>query len=118
MLQKFCDDMDEVLKTVDAIEYQSPSQRFWWVYSLAFCCLFMVAGNSEMLIQFPYILVTPIIFFHCIGVAWYEASYTVGGRIGVNLIRDVRLECDAMTDRIPFVTFHAIMGAWHPDTNY
>jgi hypothetical protein len=108
--QEFCTNIDELLQTIDVTVYSQPAgRRFWWMYILLWIGNFSLLGKSVLTMKFPYFLSAPIIFVLFIGVAWYEATYTSYGTTGLTMVHDIRSECDDMTDRTPYLSFHVVL---------
>jgi hypothetical protein len=115
--EEFCIKMDELFESLDS-EYRRRKKRFWYMYGAIYfwVMFFIIAGiNLE-----EYALFALMFCAVHIGTVWFFTERPAGVKSDKESMRDIRLECDKMTNRIPFVSFHVVLmaipaasrGAW------
>lgn len=123
--QAFCVKLDELFELLYA-EQRRRKKRFWWMYGAIY-------------MWFMYFIIFAPIFFNtydgdsaasglvplCLCVihictVWACTARPAGVKTDAETMRDIRLECEEMTNRTPFVSFHVVLmpvptvarGAW------
>ena len=122
--QSFCDKLDGLFDELDA-EQRRRKKRFWWMYGaiyLWFMYFFIfhpiyisVADGAPETLYFSLLLCA----LH-IGTVWVCTARPAGAKTDSEVMRDIRSECDEMTNRTPFVSFQVVLmpvptaarGAW------
>ena len=115
---RFCDQLDSLFDLLDK-EHKRRKKRFWWMYGaiyLWFMYFFIFAPIFE-LDYFPYTVLACALH---IGLVWVFTMRPSDVKTDKELMRLIRAECDDMTRRTPFVSFHAVLvpvpaaarGAW------
>ena len=121
--EEFCDKLDELFDQLYA-EQRRCKKRFWWMYGsiriwILLFIIFTPAAISlpgnELSVIFP-ILICAI----QIGTVWGFTARPAGVKSEGEVMREIRLECDKMTNRTPFVSFQVVFmpistaarGAW------
>jgi hypothetical protein len=103
----FCDKLDPLFDMLDT-EHRRRKKRFWWMYAsirlwiLAFI-IFVTASNVD---YFPFAL---LVFALQVGAVWIFTARPRGVKSDKETMRTIRSECDSMTRRTPFVSFHVVV---------
>ena len=117
---EFCNTIDELLRLA-AVDYKCRADRFrWWSYGILFWfywffaiflsyCLAENSGEDDYIrIHLPVFIVSivicPIYFF--VIRTWINSS--TGVVPATDTVRRIREECDAMTYRTPYASFHLV----------
>ena len=130
VFQAFCDKLDELFDQLYA-EQRRRKKRFWWMYGaiyiwfmyfVVFAPIFFTNpdrdhsdGSSVASVLVPFIVCA----IH-IGTVWVCTARPAGVKTDAQVMREIRSECDEMTNRSPFVSFQVVLmpiptaarGAW------
>jgi hypothetical protein len=120
--EEFCNKMDELFDSLDA-EYRRRKKRFWWMYGAIFSWyMFSLIFGISLVMESDYAALFALIILCAthIGTVWYCTARPAGVKSDAESMRDIRLACDEMTNRTPFVSFHVVLmptpaaarGAW------
>jgi hypothetical protein len=120
---EFCDTLDASFDLLDS-EHRRRKKRFWWMYGTIHFWIIMsgplmfLMGTSSMSMLF--LLLSLIACVVHITTVWFCTARGTGVKSDKEMMRVVRSECDEMTRRTPFVSFHVVLvptaaaarGAW------
>lgn len=128
--QAFCDKLDGLFDQLDA-EQRRRKKRFWWMYGaiyiwimyfFVFAPIFFTSPGFDDSDSFPVasVFVPLLVCAIHIGTVWGYTARPAGVKTDVEVMREIRLECDEMTNRTPFVSFQVVLmpiptaarGAW------
>jgi hypothetical protein len=114
---EFCDKLDELLVSLDA-ELTRCKKVFRWgkgaklfsMASFAMCLLFTSASASVPNFLYSWLVALGALVLY-MSVAWFFVGRKCCGKhkFYFELMQEIRSECDAMTRRTPFVSFHVIL---------
>ena len=115
VFQAFCDRMDDLFKQLDT-EQRRRKNRFWWTYgALNFWLLFSIFApllfdspalddaDTELSISVPLC----VCILHICAI-WVWTARPSNTKTDAETIRDIRLECEEMSNRSPFVSFQIV----------
>jgi hypothetical protein len=120
---EFCDTLDASFDLLDS-EHKRRKKRFWWMYATISFYFIMLSPlvtltsmNLMSMIFWPLTLIACAVH---ITTVWFCTARGVGVKSDKEMMRVVRSECDEMTRRIPFISFHVVLvptaaaarGAW------
>lgn len=116
--EAFCNKLDELFDALDS-EYRRRKKRFWWMYGGIYAW-FMYFIVFAQIFDYQY---TMLSFFLCaihISTVLMCTARPTGVKPDKETMRDIRTECEAMTNRTPYVSFHVVLmstpaaarGAW------
>lgn len=127
--QAYCDRMDVLLVRLYT-EQRRLQKRFWWMYGaimfwlVCYSFAFGIFPTSDFSIT---LLVASAIGAALLGaiccfLIWRCTSRPTGMKTQAEIMRDIRLECEEMTNHTPFVSFQAVFmllprGACGPRDN-
>jgi hypothetical protein len=115
---EFCDTLDASFDLLDS-EHKRRKKRFWWMYGTIYVWfMYFIIFGSLMSVNF-----LPLTLIACavhITTVWFCTARGAGVKSDKEMMRVVRSECDEMTRRTPFVSFHVVLvptaagarGAW------
>jgi hypothetical protein len=115
---EFCDTLDASFDLLDS-EHRRRKKRFLWMYvSISFCFIML-----SPLVTLTSMIFWPLTLIACavhITTVWFCTARGAGVKSDKEMMRVVRSECDEMTRRTPFVSFHVVLvptaaaarGAW------
>ena len=111
--QAFCDKLDGLFDQLDA-EQRRRKKRFWWMYGsiniwimlfFFFFPSYLIMGSLPVV---PVLVALLICAIH-ICTVWAYTARPEGVKTDVEVMCDIRLECDEMTNRTPFVSFQVVL---------
>ena len=112
--QLFCDKLDGLFDGLDA-EQRRRKRRFWWMYGainiwLNYFMFFILITMSPTITPALSIQVLSVVLcaLH-FGTVWACTARPAGAKTEGETMRDIRLECDEMTNRTPFVSFQIVL---------
>jgi hypothetical protein len=115
---EFCDTLDASFDLLDS-EHKRRKKRFWWMYGTIYVWfMYFIIFGALMSVNF-----LPLTLIACavhITTVWFCTARGAGVKSDKEMMRVVRSECDEMTRRTPFVSFHVVLvptaaaarGAW------
>ena len=123
--QSFCDKLDALFDQLYT-EQRRRKKRFWWMYGaiyiwfmyfFVFAPIFFSSSGSS---SDTYVFVPLFLCAIHICTVWVFTARSAGVKTDGEIMREIRLECDEMTNRTPFVSFQVVMmpiptaarGAW------
>ena len=122
--QTFCDKLDGLFDQLDA-EQRRRKKRFWWMYGAIyfwFMYFFVFVPLSSIPDSTPVFSVFVPLSLCAIHICtvWGYTARPEGAKTDAEVMREIRLECDEMTNRTPFVSFQVVLmpiptaarGAW------
>jgi hypothetical protein len=111
----FCDKLDGLLDQLDA-EQRRRRKRFWWMYrSIYIWFLYFVVFApiffTKVSDSFP---IVPLLVSLCICViqlctVWGFTERRAGVKTDAEVMREIRLECEEMTNRTPYASFQVVV---------
>jgi hypothetical protein len=115
---EFCDTLDASFDLLDS-EHRRCKKRFWWMYA-TISLYIMISVPWMIFMSMIFITLTLIACAVHITTVWYCTARGAGVKTDKEMMRVVRSECDEMTRRTPFVSFHVVLvptaaaarGAW------
>ena len=121
--QSFCDKLDALFDQLYT-EQRRRKRRFWWMYGSIYAWLMYYFISSPMFFfdspSDTYVFVSLFLCAIHICTVWVFTARPAGVKTDDEVMREIRLECDEMTNRTPFVSFQVVMmpiptaarGAW------
>ena len=121
--QSFCDKLDALFDQLYT-EQRRRKRRFWWMYGSIYAWLMYYIISSPMFFfdspSDTYVFVSLFLCAIHICTVWVFTARSAGVKTDDEVMREIRLECDEMTNRTPFVSFQVVMmpiptaarGAW------
>ena len=107
--RSFCEKLDGLFDELDA-EQRRRKKRVWWMYGTIYFwvvyLLVIVPTNADSSIT---MLVSLCLCALHISTVWTCTARPAGAKADSATLRDIRLECDEMTNRTPFVSFQAVL---------
>ena len=121
--QAFCVKLDELFELLYA-EQRRRMKRFWWMYGAIImwlmCFITFTPTSYDNGESAASVLVALCLCVIHICTVWVCTARPAGVRTDAETMRDIRMECEDMTNRTPFVSFHVVLmpiptvarGAW------
>jgi hypothetical protein len=106
-LDDFCDELD-ALFVLSHTESQRVKKRSIWMSALFWLFLFFCFGSFMNLRWFIGTFILAAVYF---GTVWFCTQPGADAKSQKEILQLIRLECDDMTRRTPFVSFHVAAGA-------
>jgi hypothetical protein len=124
VFQAFCDKLDGLFDQLDS-EQRRRKKRFWWMYGtiyiwfIFFCFFAPIAFGSYSSPVGAALVALCLCVIHIVTVLAFTAR-PAGVKTDTEVMREIRLECDDMTNRNPYVSFQVVLmpistaarGAW------
>jgi hypothetical protein len=111
-LDGFCDKLDELFVLSHA-EFKRVIKRVTWLFGAFYFWLFIIVSfsiNSLLNPNLWWFIVTFILTAVYIGIVWMVTQPGAGTKSSKEILQLIRFECDDMTRRTPFVSFHVAAG--------
>jgi hypothetical protein len=107
-LDDFCHKLDALFVLTHAECKRVTNLANWMIIALYFYVLFCIP--TMYMIEWCYKIGTFILIAVDIGIIWMMTQPGAGTKSFKEILRLIRFECDEMTRRTPFVSFHAAVG--------
>jgi hypothetical protein len=97
---EFCDKLDQLFEMIDK-EQKRRKKRFWWMHiSFRLWIIAIIISGSVFAVM--------ACALH-LGTVWFFTARPYGMKSEKEMICIIRSECDIMTNRTPFVSFHLVL---------